>query len=193
MAAMDEDRTRWDARYTVRREGPASSAVAPEALALLDEATRAQLPTTGRALDIACGTGAQSLWLAERGLDVLALDVSPVAVELTGIAAHTHGCAERIDARVHDLDAGLPPDAAGASIVVCQRFRDPALYPLIAAALRPGGVAMVTVLSAVGLDGVPGEFHAPPGELERAFTADGFDVLAGAEADGLASIVVRRY
>ncbi len=35
----------------------------------------------GRALEIGCGTGTNAIWLAERGFDVLAVDVSPLAIE----------------------------------------------------------------------------------------------------------------
>src|SRR5262245_46034173 len=34
-----------------------------------------------RALDIGCGTGTHSLWLAEQGFDVLGVDVSALAIE----------------------------------------------------------------------------------------------------------------
>jgi SAM-dependent methyltransferase len=160
---------------------------------MLDEGMLAQLPTTGRALDIACGTGGQSIWLAQCGMDVVALDVSPLAIALTEAAARAHGVVDRIDGRVHDLDAGLPPDVADIALVVCQRFRGRDLYPQIVGALGAGGFAIVTVLSAVGLDGVPGEYHAPAGELVDAFTASGVDIVARSERDGLASIVVRRH
>jgi 2-polyprenyl-3-methyl-5-hydroxy-6-metoxy-1,4-benzoquinol methylase len=36
---------------------------------------------TGRVLDLGCGTGANTVFLAESGLDVLGLDASPVAIE----------------------------------------------------------------------------------------------------------------
>jgi SAM-dependent methyltransferase len=35
----------------------------------------------GRALEIGAGTGTNAIWLAERGFDVLAVDISPLAVE----------------------------------------------------------------------------------------------------------------
>ena len=35
-----------------------------------------------RALDIGCGTGTNSVWLAQQGFDVVGLDVAPLAVEL---------------------------------------------------------------------------------------------------------------
>ncbi|HTB96806.1 MAG TPA: class I SAM-dependent methyltransferase [Terracidiphilus sp.] len=35
----------------------------------------------GRALEIGAGTGSNAIWLAERGFDVLGVDISPLAVE----------------------------------------------------------------------------------------------------------------
>ena len=37
--------------------------------------------TPGRALDLACGTGRNALWLAQHGWDVTAVDASPTAIE----------------------------------------------------------------------------------------------------------------
>jgi hypothetical protein len=89
----------------------------------------------------------------------------------------------------HDLDAGLPAGCAGPyALVVCQRFRDPALYPVLAQRLAVDGLLVVTVLSEV--DGAPGPFRARRGELLAAFT--GLEVLAHAEAEGEAHLVARR-
>jgi SAM-dependent methyltransferase len=35
----------------------------------------------GRTLEVGCGTGTNALWLAQRGFDVVAVDVSPLAIE----------------------------------------------------------------------------------------------------------------
>jgi SAM-dependent methyltransferase len=35
----------------------------------------------GRALEIGCGTGTNAVWLAQRGFDVTALDLAPLAIE----------------------------------------------------------------------------------------------------------------
>ncbi len=185
---MEADRQRWDERY----DGAAIASPRPPDV--LDEADEllAMLPGDGTALDIACGAGGQSLWLAGLGYDVVALDVSPVAIELTRSAAEARDLADHIDARVVDLDSGLPSDVEDVAIVVCQRFRGRGLYGPIVDVLRPGGIAIVSVLSAVGLDGIPGEFHAPPGELVEAFTRPDTEILHHGEAAGLASIVVRR-
>ena len=39
----------------------------------------------GRMLEIGAGTGTNAIWLAERGFDVLGVDVSPLAVERAGV------------------------------------------------------------------------------------------------------------
>jgi len=36
----------------------------------------------GKALDVGCGTGTNAIWLAQRGYDVLGIDIAPKAVEL---------------------------------------------------------------------------------------------------------------
>lgn len=45
----------------------------------------------GRALDVGCGEGADSVWLAEQGWQVVALDVASSALERTSAAAATRG------------------------------------------------------------------------------------------------------
>ncbi len=143
------------------------------------------MPTSGRALDIACGRGAVSLWLARRGLSVDAVDVS--AVGLAGAAKIIADLPVRWWR--HDLDTGLPPGCIGPyDVVVCQRFRDPTLYPALAAVLAPDGLLVITVLSEV--DEGPGAWRAPPGELVGAF--GGLDVLVHVEANGEESLVGRR-
>ena len=100
---MEADRQRWDERY----EG--ATAASPRPPDVLDAADdlHALLPRDGTAVDIACGTGGQSMWLAALGFEAVALDVSPVAIELTRSAAAVHDLSGRIDARVVDLDDGL--------------------------------------------------------------------------------------
>ncbi|HUS43760.1 MAG TPA: methyltransferase domain-containing protein [Ilumatobacteraceae bacterium] len=185
---MQEDGQRWNERYAA---APVVEARSPEALEHWPDLASV-LPTTGRCVDVASGPGAVTLWLADRGLDVTALDASSVAVDLLTSAAAAAGTTGRIDARVIDLDDGLPDDLSGVDLVVCQRFRDPMLYQPIIEALRLGGIAIVTVLSSVGAD-EPGAFHAPAGELVTAFGADErCAVMHQLETDGVAHIVFTR-
>lgn len=48
---------------------------------VLVEVIRSGLVKPGRTLEVGCGTGTNALWLAEQGFDVLAVDISPLAIE----------------------------------------------------------------------------------------------------------------
>jgi len=152
------------------------------------------VPAGGLCLDVACGMGAQSVWAAQNGFDVVALDVSDVAVDATRRAAEMHGVDSMVDCRIHDLDEGLPADVLGeCDLVICQRFRRPTLYPKLVGALAPGGIAVVTVLSRVGVEGDTGPFRAPPGDLVDAFRDLSVTIVRHCEADGVATLVARRW
>ena len=185
---MEPDRERWDERYADR---PLAEPAAPIAVGASGDVL-SLIPSTGRAADIACGTGGQTLWLAARGLVVAAFDVSPVAIEMTMRAAEAAGLGDRVTARVHDLDEGLPAGVSALDVLICQRYREPALYGAFVDALVPGGIAIVTVLSRVGIGAAAGPFRAPPCELVDAFRDAPADVIYHHEAEGQASIVVRR-
>lgn len=165
------DADRWDARHAVAGPG---APVPPGAL----RGREHLLPAGGRALDVACGRGAVAAWLADRGFAVDAVDVSPV-----GLAAGA-ALAPGVTWIAHDLTLGLPVTGPY-DVVVCQRYRDPALYPALVDVLAPGGLLVVTVLSGVGDSGGP--FRAVPGELEAAFGH--LRVLASEEGNGEASLV----
>jgi SAM-dependent methyltransferase len=56
----------------------------------------------GPILDLGCGTGENSLFLADRGHSVLGVDASPRAIEKAKTKAETRNVAGDIDFRVHD-------------------------------------------------------------------------------------------
>ncbi|MDG1187609.1 MAG: methyltransferase domain-containing protein [Ilumatobacter sp.] len=190
---MEADRDRWDERWHAACAEPNRAVpTAPDIVDAHPELIE-QLPTTGSALDLACGIGAQSLWMAKRGLTVRSLDISPVAVNLTARSAAEHGLA--VNAAVWDTDEGLPNDLRDLAMILCQRYRASDLYLDFLQRLQPGGVLILTVLSAVGNNGVAGPFHARPGELgdtyRSAAAAGMIDVLVDEERNGQATIVVR--
>ncbi|MEW2482982.1 class I SAM-dependent methyltransferase [Mycobacterium sp. NPDC049093] len=175
-----KDRIRWDAAYADRE--PDRAPALPEVFSGHAD----QFPASGSALDIACGTGRAAVWLAQRGLTVYGIDVSAVAItQATATAAH-YGVADRCRFDVVDLDGGLP-SGPQVDVVLCHRFRDPGLYPALAARLRPGGLLAICVLSEVGAEA--GRFRAAAGELEAAFA--GLERLGAAEGDGQAWLVAR--
>jgi len=58
----------------------------------------------GRALDIGCGTGTNSVWLAQQGFDVTGIDLAPLAVERAEQRALAAGVSARfVVADVLDL------------------------------------------------------------------------------------------
>jgi SAM-dependent methyltransferase len=170
----ETDRIRWDNKYAGQAGGPPRL---PEVFARYADV----IPTTGHALELACGSGSASVWLAERGLTVWGVDGSAVAIEQARELARRHGVADRCRFSVADLDAGLPPGPP-VEMILCHRFRDPRLYPAIVDRLRVGGLLAISVLSEVGAR--PGSFRAAPGELGDAFA--GLHRLAAGEGDGQA-------
>src|SRR5262245_39260472 len=141
------DRERWDAAY---RTGAHAEARAPEWLAALD----AELPRTGRALDVAAGTGRIACFWAARGLATLAVDVSPEALRLAREAAARDGLA--LETRALDLARDpLPAGPFAAPRLLHYLQRD--LFPKLVALLAPGGVIACEIATVRNL-----ERHAKP-------------------------------
>ncbi|MCB1736960.1 MAG: class I SAM-dependent methyltransferase [Gammaproteobacteria bacterium] len=123
----DDDRIRWDLRY---RERPTS---AVEACAVLRDHPYL-LPTSGQALDLACGLGGNAQLLAAHGLETQAWDIAPSAIEALNAAARPG-----LQAEVRDVLTD-PPAPDSFDVIVVSRYLDRDLCPAIAAALRPGGL-----------------------------------------------------
>ncbi len=138
-------REKWDARHGEAGKTP----TAAEVLAL----NRHLLPARGSALDLACGLGGNALLLAEQGLEVTAWDLSPVAIGRLRETAMMRGLGNLL-AEVRDVEQA-PPPAAGFDVIVVSYYLERALAPLIAAALRPGGLLFYQTFTriAVGDEG----------------------------------------
>lgn len=178
-----EDRLHWDGVYAGR--GPAD----PESVALpaVFSPFEQEFPASGRALEVACGRGGATVWLARRGLEATGYDASAVAIDQARELAEHWRVGDRCRFGVVDLDQGLPPGSA-ADVVICHRFRAPHLHDAIAERLAPGGLLAVAVLSAV--DAAPGPYRAAPGELTAAFA--NLDLIAAGEGEGVAWLLARR-
>ena len=156
----------WDARY---RSGEKAEDLfaAPTPLVV----RTAEKLDPGSALDIACGTGRNSIWLAEHGWTVAAVDGAPTAINVLNQRAR----GLEIRTQVADLESDDFKIEPGSwdLILKCYYLRR-SLIPAIRAGLRPGGVAVVIVHLVQ-----PGEAttykHAAPGELRGLF--EGWEVL----------------
>ena len=146
---MQNDQEKWDARYLDGAGGTDPSAV------VVKYWERAPV---GRALDLACGNGRNSLFLADKGFAVDAVDISGVA--LNSLA----GKHPNIDAICADLD-DWPIPQNRYTLIVNVRFLDRRLFPMIVSGLRPGGVLIFESF----LSGVKDAYCLKPNELLRAF------------------------
>lgn len=125
---MDALRDKWDGVY---QRMPDSLPHPAEVL----EINAHLLPASGLALDLACGLGGNALFLALAGLQVSAVDLSPVAIER--LRSVSGGFA--VEAEVRDVEStGLPVDAF--DVVVVSRFLTRSLCPAIIRSLKGGGL-----------------------------------------------------
>jgi SAM-dependent methyltransferase len=180
-AVTEADRIHWDGRYAGIGPAPADVAAPP-----LFAAYEHLFPTEGQALELACGRGRSSVWLARRGLEVWGVDVSEVAIGLAMAMAEQSGVGDSCRFEVVDLDGGLP-DGPPVDVILCYFFRDARLDQQMVERLTPGGLLAVAALSTV--DAGPGAFRVGPGELPAAFAS--LDVLAHSEGGGQAWLLAR--
>ncbi|MEJ2630209.1 MAG: methyltransferase domain-containing protein [Acidihalobacter sp.] len=95
------------------------------------------LPRQGRALDLACGLGANACLLARSGLQVEAWDSAEVAIARLRESSEHQGV--HVRAQVRDIVA-QPPPAGAFDVIMVSRFLERSLVPALQNALRPGGL-----------------------------------------------------
>lgn len=133
---------------------------------------------TSPVLDSGCGTGEHALLLAERGMEVVGIDVSPRAIELAKEKASRRGL--KVNFRVGDV---LSLEGLGrrfATVIDSAVFHvfddtDRARYvESLASVLEPGGVLFLLAFSE-HTPGREGPRRVTQAELRAAF-ADGWEV-----------------
>jgi tellurite methyltransferase len=182
------DRERWDASF---RAGGHRGETPPSWLAAFD----AELPRTGRALDVAAGTGRVARFWAARGLESLAVEVSGEALRLAREAAGRDGL--RLETHELDLERDPLPDGPFAAIS-CFHYLQRDLFPRMRERLTPGGVLVCEIATLRNLErhaSPSARFLLEPGEL-RALCADLELVACTEEWHGdrfLARAIARRF
>jgi tellurite methyltransferase len=193
----------WDARH---REAAQKAAAEPASIVL---EWLPMLPR-GPVLDLACGTGRHSLYLAAHGYSVTALDWSGAALDILENRARTaklhvsrEGPAalakpaprgiQLIQANLEDMQ--LPETSF--SLILCLQYLQRSLFPQMSRALQPGGLLLFETFTRAQLNFSGGPRNPAhllePGELRTAFP--GLHVLFYRELNagqGIASLVAQK-
>jgi tellurite methyltransferase len=183
------DLAAWEEQY--RKEADSATARELACNPLLVQAALNLRP--GRALDLACGAGGNTLWLAQRGWNVTAVDGSATAIDV--LTGHAQRSGVTVDAQVADLENPgftIAPDRYNL-IAKCYYFQRN-LIQQCKRGVVPGGV-MVVIALLIEQGKEDSTFRLLPGEL-RDYFAD-WEILhdhEGADAwqHNVAELVARR-
>lgn len=147
-----------------------------------------RLPATGHALDIGAGEGRNALFLASRGLDVLAVDQSEVGMQKAQRLAHARGLKLRTQAvDLRDFDAAPGSfDVVSSIFVHLPAALRAAVHARVSAWLKPGGVFL---LEAYAPDQIERDTGGPKDPLMLASLEVIVSELAGMEIKHQAALV----
>ena len=143
----DSDRIIWDQRYS---QAAAVESRPPNWLWEVESL----LPHRGSAVDIAAGAGCLAIWLAGRGLDVLAVDISQAGLDLARQRALAQG--SQIETMSVDLEVDSLPEGPF-DLITCFNYRQRNLFPSIRERLKIGGSLLAEIAIVTNL-----ERHAHP-------------------------------
>ena len=174
---MESDRVKWNARYesedSFLGERPSSF------LSREIERIKALVPGT-KALDIACGEGRNSVFLAQHGFSVIGLDISDKGLEKGRNRAQSTGL--DVDFRRVDLDDYTIHGAF--DLILNFNFLLRELIPSEVAALNPGGVLLFDTIMAseLLLQSHKPSYLLQSGELSRLFGTFQGEILFSEES-----------
>jgi SAM-dependent methyltransferase len=147
---LTPDAAEWDTRYGAAERiwsGDPNGALVAETADL----------APGRALDVGCGEGADAVWLARRGWQVTAVDISPTA--LTRAVSTSADLGDRVTWRRADVIT-TPPTGAFDLVSVhyfpLPRQPDNAAPRGLLAAVAPGGTLLFATHDIADLSPRPG-------------------------------------
>ena len=116
----------------------------------------------GRALDLACGTGRNAVWLAEHGWQVTAVDRSPITIP----TVETHAA----DLEKHEF----PILEAAWDLIVVSYYLQRDLFEPVKRGVKRGGIALV-IVHLIEPEHEQSRFSLKPGELAEYF--EGWEIL----------------
>lgn len=160
-------RKKWNRKYNERitiKQGE------PEANVNLKELVSSL--KGGRALDLACGLGGNSLFLAKSNYEVQALDVSDVAIDFLRDQAELKQLP--IQPTVYDLTdiSNLPIEKNSFDLVIVTYYLDRALFPIVKSVIRDQGFFFMETYyqsPTTKNQGVSNQYKLEPEELVNEF------------------------
>ncbi len=129
--------------WMYRRGAPWESGPRPELVALIESGAVTPDTVGPRAIDIGCGSGADTVFLAQQGFEAVGFDLSAVAIEKARAAAAAAGVTpELIVANIFDLPVEGPFDFLfdGGTIDDFPRSRRREVVEVLDQLSRPGSV-----------------------------------------------------
>jgi SAM-dependent methyltransferase len=169
------ERSKWDERYN------ASHLINGTAPSDFLASVAGYLPQCGTAFDLAGGEGRNSIFLAERGLEVVAIDISMRALEKCLRIARERGVS--VDAAAADLTQFVIPGNS-LDVIVNFNYLERSLAAMIIDGLKPGGLLVFETLTEDHLKWKPDfnpQFLLKRGELLGVFR--GLHLLKYRETD----------
>jgi tellurite methyltransferase len=159
----------WNERYRTGDRSQEDLESSPNPL--LAETVEKLLP--GKALDLACGTGRNSVWLAERGWRVTAVDGAAAAIELVHKRAALSGVTvETLVADLERHDFHIAPDSW--NLILMCFYLQTSLFEPAKRGVKPGGIVLAIVhITEPGEE--PTAHRLRPGELKTYF--EDFEIL----------------
>ena len=151
-ASREAARERWDRSFEEQIAQGAYNRAAVEAVVrVVAHHLRERVPedalTCLHFLEMGCGAGPNLVWLAQKGLWVSGIDVSPTALELARRQLQRSGCADRVERLVEGSVSEVPfPDATFDGIIEACVFQHLArpdrerAFGEVRRLLKPGGV-----------------------------------------------------
>jgi tellurite methyltransferase len=159
----------WEERYRSGERAEEDLDATPTPL-LVETAKRL---TPGKALDLACGTGRNALWLAEQGWSVTAVDGSPAAVEMLLGRAVERGLT--LDTRVADFEKiEYQIEASSWNLIAICYYLQRDLFEPAKQGLAPGGI-LISIVHITEPGEQPTAHRLRSGELAMYF--QGWEIL----------------
>ena len=167
-----EDKEKWDKKYVAK---PQLLMPREPSAVLKKYASRCEVQ---KALDLACGAGRHTTYLAKVGYKVDAVDIAEIALQTLQKEASALNILENVEIRLEDLDTFTPREEIY-GLIIMMNYLDRDLITRTKAALRVGGCYIVeTYMVDAGNEKENSEQNnlLKPQELKAIFS-DGFEII----------------